>query len=139
MCADTYWLALVWGRTIHSKIEKHINSTWNKEELPEQWKESIIVPNYNMGVKTDCSNHQCLPLLSTTHTVLSDILLSRLTPYTTKIISGHWCWFWLTRSTTDHTFFFCHILEKWESNEVVHWPFMDFMKSYNLIRLGGVV
>jgi len=24
------------GRTIHSKIHKHINSTWNKQELPEE-------------------------------------------------------------------------------------------------------
>jgi hypothetical protein len=29
------------GRTIPSEIHKLINSIWNKEELPEQWKESI--------------------------------------------------------------------------------------------------
>jgi hypothetical protein len=34
------------GRTIHSEIRKLINSIWNEEELPEQWKESIIVPVY---------------------------------------------------------------------------------------------
>jgi hypothetical protein len=34
------------GRTICSEIHKLINSIWNKEELPEQWKESIIVPIY---------------------------------------------------------------------------------------------
>jgi hypothetical protein len=27
-----------------SEVHKIINSIWNKEELPEQWKESIIVP-----------------------------------------------------------------------------------------------
>jgi hypothetical protein len=32
------------GSKICSEIHKHINSIWNKEELPEQWKESIIVP-----------------------------------------------------------------------------------------------
>jgi hypothetical protein len=26
------------------KIHKLINSIWNKEELPDQWKEAIIVP-----------------------------------------------------------------------------------------------
>jgi hypothetical protein len=31
-------------RTIRSGIHKLINSIWNKEELSEQWKESIIVP-----------------------------------------------------------------------------------------------
>ena len=34
------------GRTIRSEIHKHINSVCNKEELPEEWKESIIVPVY---------------------------------------------------------------------------------------------
>jgi hypothetical protein len=29
-------------KTIHSEIHKLINSKWNKEELPEGWKESII-------------------------------------------------------------------------------------------------
>jgi hypothetical protein len=29
-----------------SQIHKLIYSVWNKEELPDQWKESIIVPVY---------------------------------------------------------------------------------------------
>jgi hypothetical protein len=32
------------GEILRSKIHKLINSIWNKEELPDQWKESIIVP-----------------------------------------------------------------------------------------------
>ena len=34
------------GRTIRFAILQLINSMWNKEELPEQWKESIIVSIY---------------------------------------------------------------------------------------------
>jgi len=40
-------------RKIRSEIHKLIYSIWNKEELPEKWKESIIVPVYKMGDKTD--------------------------------------------------------------------------------------
>jgi hypothetical protein len=32
------------GRTIYGEIHKLIISIWNKEELPEEWKRSIIVP-----------------------------------------------------------------------------------------------
>ena len=32
------------GRTIRFEIHKLIICIWNKEELPEEWKESIIVP-----------------------------------------------------------------------------------------------
>jgi len=38
-------------RTIRSEIDKLINSIWNKEELSEEWKESIIVPIYRKGDK----------------------------------------------------------------------------------------
>jgi hypothetical protein len=31
------------GRTIRCEIHKLINSVWNKEDFPEEWKESIIV------------------------------------------------------------------------------------------------
>jgi hypothetical protein len=31
------------GETLVSVIHKLINSIWNKEELPNQWKKSIIV------------------------------------------------------------------------------------------------
>ena len=46
------------GRTIHSEIHKLITSIWNMEELPEEWKELIIVPIYKNGDKTGCSNYR---------------------------------------------------------------------------------
>jgi hypothetical protein len=41
-----------------SKIHKQVNSIWNKEELPVQWRECIIVPVHKKGDKTDCSNYR---------------------------------------------------------------------------------
>jgi hypothetical protein len=40
------------SETLHREIHKLINSIWNKEELLEQWKESIIVPVYRKTDKT---------------------------------------------------------------------------------------
>jgi hypothetical protein len=34
------------GEMLQSATYKLINSIWNKEELPDQWKESINVPVY---------------------------------------------------------------------------------------------
>jgi hypothetical protein len=41
------------GETFQPEIHKLINSIWNKEELPDQWKESISVQIYKKGNKTD--------------------------------------------------------------------------------------
>jgi len=46
------------GRTIRCAIHKLIISIWNKEELPEEWKESIIEPISKKGDKTDCNNYR---------------------------------------------------------------------------------
>jgi hypothetical protein len=84
-----------------SEIHKLINCIWSKEELPEQWKESIIVPIYKKGDKMDCSNYQGISLLSTSYKILSNILLSRLTPYVDEINGDHQCGFRRNRSNTD--------------------------------------
>jgi hypothetical protein len=86
------------GRTIQSETLKLINSIWNKEELLEQWKESIIVHIYKKGDKTDHSNYQGISLLSPTYKILSNILLSRLTLYAEEI-RDHQLGFQCNRST----------------------------------------
>jgi hypothetical protein len=46
------------GSKICSEIHKLIISIWYKEELPDQWEESIVVPVYKKDDKTDCSNYR---------------------------------------------------------------------------------
>jgi len=43
-----------------------INSIWNKEELPEEWKEPVIVRIYKKGDKTACSNYRGISFLRNT-------------------------------------------------------------------------
>jgi hypothetical protein len=103
--------------------------------LLEQWKKSIIVPVCKKGDETDCSNYFGISLLSATHRILSNILLSRLTPYAEEMIGVHQCEFRHNRSTTDHIFCIHQILEKkWEYNEVVHQLSVDFENSYYSVR-----
>ena len=81
------------ARTICYEIHKRIISIWNKEELPEEWKESIIVPIYKNVDNTHCSNYRGISLLPTSYKILSNILLSRLTLYAEEIIGNHQCGF----------------------------------------------
>jgi hypothetical protein len=68
------------GKILLSAIHNLINSVWNKEELPDQWKEPIIVPVHKKGGKINCNNYHGISLLSTSYKILSNIL-SRLWPY----------------------------------------------------------
>jgi hypothetical protein len=43
--------------TLCSEIHKLICSIQNKEKLPQQWKESVTVPIYKKGDKTDYNNY----------------------------------------------------------------------------------
>jgi hypothetical protein len=45
-CSDQILAELIQVRdeTLCSGIYKLVNSIWNKEELPEQWKESVVIP-----------------------------------------------------------------------------------------------
>jgi len=98
------------GRINRCEIHKLVNSIWSKEELPEEWKESIIILVYKKGDKTDCSDYRSISLLPTMLKILSNILLSRLTPHAEEIIGVHQCGFRRNRSTTDHIFFIHQVL-----------------------------
>jgi hypothetical protein len=89
------------GKMLLSAIHKLINSILNKEELPDQRKESITVSIHKKGDKTDCNNYHGISLLSTSYKILSNILLSRLSPYVDEIIGDHQCGFQHNRSTID--------------------------------------
>jgi hypothetical protein len=123
------------GRTIRCAIHKLLISIWYKEELPEEWKESIIVPIHKKGDKTDRNNYRAISLLPTTYKILSNVLLSRLIPYVEEIIGDHQCGFRRNRSTSDHIFCIPQILEKkWKYNEAVHKLFIHFKKAYDSVR-----
>jgi hypothetical protein len=123
------------GETLCSQRHKLICSVWNKEELPQQWKESIIIQIHEKGDKTDCNNYRGITLVSTAYTVLSKLLLARLIPYVNEFDGNHQCGFHRNRSTTDEIFYIQQPLEKkWEYNGTVHELFIDFKKAYDSVK-----
>jgi hypothetical protein len=115
---------------LQSAIHKLITSIWNKEELPDQWKESISVPVHQKGEKTACNNYSGISLLSTSYKILSNILLTRLNPYVDEIIGDNQCGIRRNRLTTDQIFCTPQMLEKkLEYNDTVHQLFINFKKA----------
>jgi hypothetical protein len=74
-------------------------------------------------------------MLSTSYKILSNILLSRLSPHIDEIIGYHRCGFRRKRSTSDQIFCIRLILDKnWEYNETVHKLLKDFNRAYDSAR-----
>jgi len=67
-------------------------SIWNKEQLLSSGRSRSFYL-YIRREKTDCSNYRGISILPTTYKILSNILLSRLTPYAREIIGDHQCGF----------------------------------------------
>jgi sorting nexin-29 len=87
------------------------------------------------GNKTNYCNYRGISVLSTTYKIVSSTLLSRLTPYVEEIIGEHQYGFRRNRSTTDHIFCICQILQKkWEYSEAVYQLFIDFKNAYDSVR-----
>jgi hypothetical protein len=68
-----------------ASIKSLINSIWKKEELPDQWKESFIIPAYKKDDKNDCSDYRGISLLLSSYKKQSNVL-SWLSPYIDEII-----------------------------------------------------
>jgi len=72
--------------------------------LPQYWKESVIVRIYKNGDTTGYSNFRGISLLPTTYKMLSNIIISRSTPYEDEIIGYHQCGYRRNRPSTDQIF-----------------------------------
>jgi hypothetical protein len=56
--------------------------------LPQQWKESIIIPIHKKDDKTR-NNYWGISLLSTAYKILFNILLARLILFVNEVIGDH--------------------------------------------------
>jgi hypothetical protein len=64
------------------------------------------MPFHKKGNKSDYSNYRGISLLSNSYKIVSNILLSTLSPYIDEIIGDHQYGFRRNRSTTDQVFAF---------------------------------
>lgn len=122
------------GDFLHQQIHQLIICIWNEEQIPEAWKESIIIPIHKKGDKLKCTNYRGISLIDSAYKVLSNIMLSRLSPLVENILGDYQCGFRKHRSTTDQMFTIRQMLEKcWEFNKQLHNLFIDFRQAYDSV------
>jgi hypothetical protein len=73
-----------------SAMHKLIHSVWNKEELPDKWKNSIILPVQKSVTELTVI---IITAINSIQNCNEYPPLSRLNPYTDEIIGDHRCGF----------------------------------------------
>ena len=101
------------GAVLHTQLLKFYHTSWTAKELPQQFKDALIIAIYKKkGDRSDCGNYRGISLLSTAGKILSKIFLKRLQTIAELILPESQCGFRTSRSTIDMLFTLRQLQEK---------------------------
>jgi sorting nexin-29 len=119
------------GNKVLKTIYELIILVWEKEQIPKEWRKSIIFPIHKRD-KLNFSNYRGLALLCAAYKVLTNITRRRLEQYVENILGKYQGGFRAGSSITDQLF---TVLEKcWEFNINVYQIYVDFKQAYDSIQ-----
>jgi hypothetical protein len=76
---DVYAEALrAGGDTVVERLHALIRQVWDTENVPEDWKDGMIIPLHKKGDRSLCSNYRGITLLSIAGKVLTSIIQGRI-------------------------------------------------------------
>jgi len=65
-----------------------VRQIWEEERIPEEWKETIIVPIHKRGDRDRCKNYRGIALGNAAYKILLNIILGKIKPYIEKSYGG---------------------------------------------------
>jgi sorting nexin-29 len=123
------------GESLMQTLHRLVCKIWNEDEVPCDWRNSIICPIYKKGGKLMCDNYRGISLLPTTYKIVTYIIRKRLEPIAEQVIREYQAGFRKGRSTLDHIFTTKQISEKcWEHNVDLFKIYIDFRQVYGHIN-----
>jgi hypothetical protein len=103
--------------------------------IPEEWKETVIVPVRKRGDRDRSENCRGIALGNAAYKILSNIILGKIEQYIEKITGDYQNGFRDGRSVIDNIFALKIRNKKiWEYNQNVQNLFIDFQKAYDSIK-----
>nr|KAG5699276.1 hypothetical protein BaRGS_000478 [Batillaria attramentaria] len=115
---------------LHSLFSK----IWEKEEVPAQWKEGIVIKLPKKGDLRDCSNYRGIMLLSVPGKVLNRILLERMREAVNPMLRDQQAGFRRNRSCADQIASLRIIVEQsLEWNSPLYINFIDYEKAFDSV------
>jgi hypothetical protein len=116
------------------RIYEIIIQICEQERIPEEWKETIIVPIHKKR-RYRCENYMGIALGNAAYKILANIILEKIKPYIEKITREYQNGFRDGRSVSDNIFALKTINEKiCEYYQCVQYLLIDFQKAYNSVH-----
>ena len=107
---------------------------WEREEIPAEWKEGILIKLPKKGDLTECSNYRGIMLLSVPGKVLNRILLERIKKAVDPNLRDQQAGFRRNRSCADQISTLRIIVEQsLEWNSPLYINFIDYEKAFDSV------
>ena len=124
------------GEYMTEMIHNLMSHYWEKESVPQEWIDAILVSLHKSGGQDTCGNFRGISLLSIVGKVLARIQLDRLnTHIVPNIVSESQCGFRPNRGTNDMVFSLRQLQEKCiEQNLNLYHCFIDLSKAFDTVN-----
>ena len=100
------------GSEVRNKLLKIMKMIFEKGEVPNDFRKTLIKPLYKKGDKNECRNYRGISLVSVGSKLLSNMILFRLKDAVDKVLRKEQCGFRKGRGCVDHVFTLRLIIEK---------------------------
>ena len=122
------------GESAVDMMWKVCKEVWEKQVIPKEWTQSIIVPIPKSGDLTQCTNYRTISLISHASKVFWKVVLERLKPRMEEVLAEEQAGFRKNRSTIEQIFVLRLLAEKAidHSRDIYH-TFVDFKKAFDSV------
>ena len=110
--------------------------TWRGGEVPQQWKDAIVMVLHKKKDRTECGNYRGISLVAYADKILLKIIARRLSEYceSVGILPEEQSGFRQKRSTTDMMFVIRRLQELvWKKRTPLYVCFIDLTKAYDSV------
>ena len=115
------------GNKILNRIYELVRQVWEDKRIPEEWKETRVVPIHKRGDRDRCENYKGVALGNPDDKILSNTISGKIKPYIEKIMGDSQNGLRVGRSVIGNIFVLKIINEKiWDYNQSVKYLFIDF-------------
>jgi len=117
-------------------LAKLFQTCINKQEVPEEWKESHLTTIFKKGDRNKCDNYRGIAVTNTVSRVYGKILKMKIEKEYQNNEAEEQAGFRSGRSTIDHLFTITQIIEKKVAyDQELHLLFVDIKKAYDSVPL----